>query len=161
MKFIPITIQQNTFFAANLDNKVDDYFAENKDEIYYGNINIQPLLYKDAVIRMSSSVTKARSGNEKMALISNSKQLEMHSSKTVLVSFGSKKQQKTIEEEIRSNPVYFNDFVAKKNASKNWLGDKMHEGGLEKSVEDTVNGRQGVASAAIFEVILHPSTLFS
>ena len=110
---------------------------------------------------MSSSVTKARSGNEKMALISNSKQLEMHSSKTVLVSFGSKKQQKTIEEEIRSNPVYFNDFVAKKNASKNWLGDKMHEGGLEKSVEDTVNGRQGVASAAIFEVILHPSSPFS
>ena len=96
MKFIPITIQQNTFSAANLDNKVDDYFAENKDEIYYGNINIQPLLYKDAVIRMSSSVTKARSGNEKMALISNSKQLEMHSSKTVLVSFGSKKQQKKL-----------------------------------------------------------------
>ena len=51
--------------AANLDGGVNDYFENSDDEIFYGNLRVQPLLYQDDVLRLSSSIVSARKENVK------------------------------------------------------------------------------------------------
>ena len=138
--------------AANLDGGVSEYFNESGDEIYYGNIRLQCILFQDDIIRLSSSVSNAKAGNAKLQVMANSKCLEMHPDKTVFVSLGIKKQIKAIEEEVNRSPIYSNNFVTKKKVEEKWLGDKIHEEGLEKSVEATIKMRSGKIMAAIYEV---------
>ena len=62
--------------ALNLDLEVNDYFEDSQDEIYYGNVRIQPLLYQDDIIRLSTSRDNSQSGNMRMEQIMKSKQFK-------------------------------------------------------------------------------------
>ena len=138
--------------GANLDGGVSQYFDGSDEEVYYGNIRIQPLLYQDDVLRMATSVSSARTGNTKLDVMAKSKQLEMHPDKTCFIVIGKREQILKIEKEIEQSPILFGNFETKKKMNEKWLGDKLSEDGIGKSVEDTVKVRKGRVVAVIFEV---------
>ena len=84
--------------------------------------------------------------------MARTKQLEMHPEKTCFVIMGKKEQIIKVEDQIRKNPILFGDFETKKRQNEKYLGDKLSEDGLGKSVEDTIKLRKGRISAAIYEI---------
>ena len=99
-------IGQGTFGEAlvsglNLDKEVMDSFTDSEDELYYGEVRIQPMLYQDDIIRLSSSREKVQNGNDRIEAIMKSKQLEVHPEKScfLVVDNGNKMQE--IRNEIK------------------------------------------------------------
>ena len=50
--------------AGSLGVGDNSYFCDSKYEIFYGGIRIQPILWQDDCLRMSSSLLDAQAGNE-------------------------------------------------------------------------------------------------
>ena len=69
--------------ALNLAVDVDTFFEGSADEVCYGNVRLQPTMFQDDLGRCSTSVQAAQSGNDKMDIIMNMKQLNI----TVYVFF--------------------------------------------------------------------------
>ena len=52
--------------SVNLDNGMNDFFLDSEDEVHYGNLRLQPLLYLHDVVRLASSLTSMKHGNDRM-----------------------------------------------------------------------------------------------
>mgnify|MGYP003314263613 CR=1 FL=1 len=78
--------------ALNLDSGVCEFFDGSDQEISYGPLPLQPLLFQDDVGRLSSSPQAAQAGNDKMAAITNLKQIEINVDKSIYILLGNKKK---------------------------------------------------------------------
>ena len=136
--------------SINLDMDMEEFFEGSSDEIAYGGVRLQPLMFQDDVVRLAGNIAKARAGNIKIRSVVKLKQLEMHPDKTGVIVFGDKKK---IKSEIEENPIMFNQFETKPKVKDKWLGEIFHEDGLSASVEATINERSGKIKASIREVV--------
>ena len=120
-----------------------DYFKDSKEEIYYGQVRLQPLAYQDDILRGSQDVLGTQVGNIKLAAMLDEKGLEAHPDKTGFIVCGSKKYKEKVESDLKSNPLMFGTFPLKQRECDRYLGQMLHGGGFDKSAEATVQERAG------------------
>ena len=88
---------------ANLDHGLKMFFGNSNEEIYYGEVRVQPLAYQDDVLKGSKDVMAAQVGNIKLATMLKDKGLEMeaHPDKTSFIVCGSRKCKEKAKDEIK------------------------------------------------------------
>ena len=76
--------------SINLDKGMEEFFEGSGEEINYGEVRLQPLMFQDDVVRLTDSVHAARAGNTRIMNVVKLKQLEMHPEKTGIIVWGEK-----------------------------------------------------------------------
>ena len=99
------TLEGAIISAVNLDNGVQDFFANSDDEINYLGMKMGPLLFQDDVGRLASSIASVQSGNHRMEAMAESKLLDFNLSKSCFMVFSDKGKSDDIETDLKSNPV--------------------------------------------------------
>ena len=83
---------------VNIDRGVDRYFCGSKDEVSYGTVRLQPLVFQDDVARLAGDIKSAQAGNLKLSFVMREKQLKVHPDKTGFIAIGPKDYQTRILE---------------------------------------------------------------
>ena len=60
------TLEGAMISSVSLDNGINDFFLDSEEEVHYGNLRLQPLLYQDDVVRVASSLPSIQHGNDRM-----------------------------------------------------------------------------------------------
>ena len=134
----------------NLSLGFKKYFEKSQDEICYGKVRVESLIFQDDVVRCSTNRDKAQNGNLRIETVMKTKQLEIHPDKSCYLLTAGKENYRKIQEEIDKNPLTYDNFVIKKKLQQKWLGDIIHEDGPAASHHATVVERRGRTTAAIF-----------
>ena len=138
--------------ANNLGDEFEDYFEDSTEEVCYGSIRLQPMLFQDDAIRLATSRNNDQSGNLKVESIMKSKLLEIHPDKSCYLLLANKTNYDLVQKEISDNPFVYHNFDIKQKSQEKWLGEQLHEQGLSATNLATVISRRGKATAAIFEI---------
>ena len=101
------TLEGAVISSANIDYDctVDKFFRKSTDELSFGGIKLQPLLFQDDISRQSTSFWAAQSGNNKIEAVMETKLLDFILDKSCYIVMGSKKNKLEIETELKSNPL--------------------------------------------------------
>ena len=51
---------------VNLDKGMDDMFCGSSDEMMYGSVRIQPIIFQDDILRLGDTLASVKAGNEKI-----------------------------------------------------------------------------------------------
>ena len=94
----------------NIDRGIDRYFCGSKDEISYGTVRLQPMVFQDDVARMSGDIAAAQAGNHKLSFIMKEKQLKVHPDKTGFIAVDTKEYQERIAREASESPIMFGEI---------------------------------------------------
>ena len=137
---------------ANLDLGLTEYFEHSKEEIYYGNIRLQPLAYQDDILKGSKDVLEAQVGNIRLTAMFKDKGLEAHPDKTCFIVCGSRNYKNKVAKDLEQNPLVFEDFPVKQKICDRYLGQMLHGLGLDESAEATVKERKGRIKGAALEI---------
>ena len=129
-----------------------EYFGDSEHEKAYGNIRIQPLAYQDDILRGSKNLLEAQVGNIKLAAMLRDKGLDAHPDKTCFIVCGTKKFKQKVSQDLETNVLRFGDFQVKQKVSDKYLGQVLHEGGLDQCAEATVQERVGRIRGATMEI---------
>jgi hypothetical protein len=135
-----------------LDQGVDSYFKGSRDELQYGEVRIQPLIYLDDLGRVAENVMDTRAGNIKLASLMEELCLQIHPDKSCYVVCGTKKFKQQVLEETEEEPIMFGKVELKKKAEVTYLGDVVSEDGLSACADATISAREGKVKAAILEL---------
>ena len=73
---------------ANLDQGLKEYFKDSKEDIHYGEVELKPLAYQDDILKGSKDVLDTQVGNIMLATMLESKGLEAHLTRPVLLCVG-------------------------------------------------------------------------
>ena len=138
--------------AANLDQGLKQYFNDSKDEVYFGNVRLQPVAYQDDLGHANKDVQQAQVGNTKLACMLQDKGLQAHEDKTCYIVFGSKKYKENVKKDLEHTPLMFGKFPLKQRVSEKYLGQILHSGGLSDSAKATVEDRSGKIRGAAIEI---------
>ena len=139
--------------AANLDDGVGEMFENSEDEVCYGSVKINPLLYQDDVLRLTTTVTGAQNGHTRMNKALELKLLDAHPDKTGHVIIADKKRREEIEQQLKVNPLKYKNHLIKEKTKEKYLGDVKHKDGLAASIEATIRDRTGKTKMGIFEAV--------
>ena len=137
---------------ANLDHGLMMFFGDSKEEMYYGDVRIQPLAYQDDVLKGSKDVMAGQVGNIRLAAMLQDKGLEAHPDKTSFIVCGSSKFKEKVKEDIEKPPIMFGNFLVKERDCDKYLGQMLHGNGLEESAFATAKERVGRIKGATLEV---------
>ena len=137
--------------ACNLDADMNDYF-ESSDEVCYGTVRVQPLLYQDDVIHLSKSRDDAQAGVMKMEAVMKTKQLEVHPDKSCYLVVGQGDNLEKEKSEIKKRPLIYDSFLLKNKPEAKHLGDFVHQDGNTASTLSTILHRRGKVKKCIFEI---------
>ena len=137
---------------VNIDRGINRYFCGSVDEIHYGSIRFQPLVFQDDVARMASDLRAAQAGNSKLSFVMKEKQLKVHPDKTGFITIGTKDFQEKMARDTKEYPVMFGDINVKCKVADKYLGDMIHQDGLAASVQATISDRMGRITAATHEI---------
>ena len=138
--------------AANIDFTVNKYFKTSADELSYGNINLQPLLFQDDITRISTSIKSAQSGNIRMEWAMESKLLDFNLDKSSLMIIGPKNRKNELLKELDDNPVLLCKQKMKIASKEKLLGDIISSNGLADSAKATVDNRKWKVISSIVEI---------
>ena len=72
------TVEGALISAVNLDNGVNDFFANDDEEVSYGNVILRPLIFQDDVAKLSVDRQSAQSANDKMEAMIETKLLDFN-----------------------------------------------------------------------------------
>ena len=86
---------------------VRDYFDDENEEIDYSGIKIKPCLFQDDVATLAIDLKSVQKGNDKVEALAESKLLDYNHEKSSMLILGSRKFQKKINDELKSNPIIF------------------------------------------------------
>ena len=131
---------------------MQNYFAESKDELSYANLRLQPLIFKDAILRLSKSVYEAQSGNVKLEKVAETKLLDFNVKKSAVMIFGNKKGKADISNQLNSSPLTLCGKELNRSEHERYLGDYLSSGGLSDSVKITVDKRKGFVISNIYHI---------
>jgi hypothetical protein len=84
------TLEGAIVSAVNLASGVND----SEHEVYYGGVEIKPLLFQDDVARLSSDIESVQTGNDKMEALAETKLLNFNLEKSGFKVIGNKKTRK-------------------------------------------------------------------
>ena len=76
-------------------------------EVFYGPVKLQPMLFQDDAIKLSTSRNGAQNGNLKVESIMKSKLLEIHPDKSCYLVVADKTNQEMIKKEIDEHPFAY------------------------------------------------------
>ena len=137
--------------ANSLSKGVEDFFRESYHEIFYGNVEIKPILLQDDICRVSENSSKTQIGVSKLEALAETEILNFNEDKTRYVLFGSGKSRKKLEEDFERNPVRLYGRTMKESKFKRYLGEQVGQS-LAESVSATVSKRIGRAKQCVFEI---------
>ena len=135
----------------NLDKGVNEMFCGSSDEMYYGNVRLQPVIFQDDILRLGDSLVSVRVGNVKLNDVMGQKKLKFNSDKTGFIMMGDVTAKNRSRLLIKRSPIKCGEFDVKEKLQDKYLGDVFHNDGLAASVRATVKDRQGKVKAAIME----------
>ena len=118
---------------ANLDHGLKMFFGNSNEEIYYGEVRVQPLAYQDDVLKGSKDVMAAQVGNIRLATMLKDKGLEAHPDKTSIIICGSTRFKQKAKDDLQNKPLKFEDFAVKEHVCDKYLGHVLYGGGLDDS----------------------------
>ena len=117
-------IESAVISSVSLDNGFKDYFPEREnnedrqtpesendlvkekvDEIKYGNVVMNPLLWQDDILAASKTPKDAQINHNKIERLITDKQLEINLKKTVVMVAGAKKARVKMHNELEENPL--------------------------------------------------------
>ena len=136
----------------NIDRGIDSYFSNSCDEVFYGTVRLQPLLFMDDCLRLADGVRQAQAGHVKLNYAMKEKLLDFHETKSIYMVYGNQNYKKQVEEEVEESPLSLGDIALKKKSQQKYLGDMLDERGLAASVAATVKDREGKTKAGIYEL---------
>ena len=128
------------------------FFSESKDEVSYGGINLQPLIFQDDISRMTTSVWAAQSGNNIVEAVIETKLLDFNLDKSCYIVMGSRANKTKIDQELKANPLTLCGKPMENVTKEKYLGNMISCNGLAASVEATVKKRKGQVFSNILEV---------
>jgi hypothetical protein len=137
--------------GADIARGLESYFEGSTDEVTYGSVRCNPQGFIDDIARASLDVSSTRAGNIKLQAMMDEKLLTGHPTKTCCVVVGTDKFRDEIMKEVESNPIMFGEITCKQKESEVYLGDVISAGGLEASVEMTIQRRLGLVRGAMYE----------
>ena len=98
---------------VNIDRGIDRYFCGSKDEVSFGTVRLQPMVFQDDVARLAWDIKSAQAGNLKLSYVMREKQLKVHPDKTGYIAIGSKDfQARVLEEASEQGWAILDDFIA-------------------------------------------------
>ena len=110
-------------------------------------------MFQDDALRLADSLEAAQKGNKLIETAMNRKQLSLNIEKCSLLVFDKKCRVKSIREATNQGKhLNICDQVIKAKDKDNYLGDVLHEEGLSKSIQSTIDNRYGRTFMAIIEV---------
>ena len=127
------------------------FFKDSIEEITYGKMWIQPLLFQDDISRVSTSVRAAQSGNKRIEAVMETKLLDFNLDKSCYIIMGSKKRKEEMEIELKENPLILCAYPMKKVKIKKYLWDIISTAGLSERVQATIEKRKGQVVSSIIE----------
>ena len=86
--------------ANNLDNGINEQFKGSADEVAYGPIRVQSMLFQDDIARVCTSRNSAQAGNVKFESTFETKLLDPNTEKSVYIILGEQSQTKHIRNDI-------------------------------------------------------------
>ena len=138
--------------AANVDFTVNKYFKTSTDELSYGDVSLQPLLFQDDISSISTSVKAAQAGNIRMEWAMESKLLDFNLDKSSLMAIGPSKGKKVLLDELNGNPVLLCQKKMKLATKEKLLGDIFSSDGLADSAKATIDSRKWQVVSSIAEI---------
>ena len=139
--------------SANLDNTLGAYFGGSDSELSYGDRRLRPITFQDDTSRLVGSLEDAQRGNVIMEAAMKRMQLDLNVSKCSVIVFGKKKRVETIRNQINNQKkLKIGEKIIEAKQKDDYLGDTIHEEGLEKSAEATIMKRYGRTLSSIIEV---------
>ena len=139
--------------SANLDKTLSVYFSGSDCEVSYGDVRLRPITFQDDTSRLVGTLEDAQKGNIFMEAAMKRKQLTLNISKCSLIVFEKKKRIEAIRKSInQSKALKIGQDVIEAKVKDDYLGDVIHEEGLEMSVEATIVKRYGKIFSSMIEV---------
>ena len=135
---------------AMVDQALKQYLAGSQDELYYGDVRIESAAFQDDISKPCIDVFTAQSGMTRLAAMLSERGLEVHKDKTCYIVCGGKEYQASTNKQLKMMPLMFGDFPAKRKEADKYLGQTIHEDGLEASVKATIKERTGKIKGAIY-----------
>ena len=136
---------------ANLDHRLNSFFKQCKDVMYFGETRIQPLCYQDDVGAPCLNVDMARVQASLLASLMQEQTLMAHPEKTGYLILGTKKVKEDMRKEVQLNPIDFDKFILKEKDKDKYLG-QIFESNLSTSALATVQDRIGKIKGAAIEI---------
>ena len=93
--------------ALNLSNGVQSFFMGSPDEISYGQLKLEPLIFQDDLARLSITVQSAQAANDKIDTIMGLKQLQLNIDKSCFILIGNIDRVNEIRNIIAQTPLTF------------------------------------------------------
>ena len=137
---------------VNIDSGIERYFCGSGDEITYGCIRLQPMVFQDDVARMAEDIKAAQAGNHKLSYVMKEKQLKVHPDKTGFIAVGPREYQDKIAKETSDSPIMFGEIETKSKVFDKYLGDMIHCDGLSASIDATIKDRLGRIVSTTHEI---------
>ena len=138
--------------SINLDIPVSTAFENSENEMFYGEIKLNPLIYQDDLSRVADSVTNAQAGIDKIEACTESKLLDLHDEKSCFLIFGKGKQLVSLKENLEQTPLTLYGKKMTQKVKEKYLGDYFHCEGLAASARATVDARAVTLRAGAVEV---------
>ena len=139
---------------AVLDSGVSDHFTPGgQDEVQYGGVPLQPLMFQDDLIHGANTVEQARVANNKMEKVMREKGLALNQRKTNYLIMGSRRQVKEARVQMEERPLTCGSFTTNEQQVEKWLGQYISSKGLADSVAETVAAREGKIRGAAMEIL--------
>ena len=139
--------------SCNISKTLCIFFDGSPYEISYADLRLRSFGFQDDTCRFSTDLQSAQNGNIMMEAIMKRKQLSLNLDKCATIIFDKKRRVKEARESLNSDKSLkiFNEPVTVKE-KVNFLGDILHEQGVTKSAEVTVNLRYGRMLSTIYEI---------
>ena len=137
------TVDGAVLSAINLDQGVNDQFADSEREVWYGDVRLQPMLFQDDVERMATGQHEAQVGNNLMETMAELKLLTFHPDKSVYMVVGSEKNKSELLRKLEHKPLTLNNQLMKTATEYMYLGTSISESGVSESAHLSVLKKAG------------------
>ena len=138
--------------SLNLAVPIERYFKNSEDEVSYGDIAMNPIIYQDDLSRVATSVASAQAGIDRIEECMETKMLDLHKDKSCFIVFGKGKCLENMNSELKKNPLTLYGKPMVRKCKEKYLGDFLHEGGLAASARATVEARSMALRTGATEV---------
>ena len=103
---------------------------------------MQPLLFQDDIVRLSTTVESAQSGNNRVESVMECKLLDLNLDKSGVLVLGPTKRQKEILDKLKENPLTLKNQPMNIFDCEKYLGDYISSKGLAHGILVTIKRRK-------------------
>ena len=103
--------------------EMNDYFQSSLYEVCYGTVRLQPLIFQDDILHISTSRVASQAASMRIESVMKSKQLSIHPDKSCFVISSTEDNISRIKAEMDKYPVTYGNFNLKTKKEAKYLGD--------------------------------------